>query len=109
MADDNLKEMNLRLERLEAKLDTIAGVSARADITEEDVAAFHKVQNAFWDDGVCGINETSPCVVKCTVFKDKRLIPVTKICDRECTCGPCNIERQIGQFGGLQRFSGFGG
>lgn len=111
MADDDLKEMSLRLERLESKLDTIAGVSATTDLTEEDVAAFHKVQNAFWEDGFCGINETSPCIVKCVVFKDKRLIPipVPRVCDRECICGPCNIQGQIGQFGGLKRFGGIGG
>lgn len=109
MADDDLKELNVRLERLEAKLDTVAAASSRTEISEKDVAAFHRVQNAFWEDGSCGINETSPCIVKCAIFKNKRLIPIPRVFDRECICGPCNIGSQIGQFGGLQRFGGLGG
>lgn len=110
MADDELKEVSLRLQRLEEKLDTVTRRKAADSLTASDIEVFHKVQNAFWEDGTCGINETSPCVWRCNIWKDKKIvpIPVPKPCDFECTCGPCNIGS--GAFGsGLARFGRMGG
>jgi hypothetical protein len=110
MADEKeLREVSLRLERLEAKLDTIGREPSVSALTEQDIAAYHKVQNAFWEDGSCGINETSPCVFRCNIFKGGTVVPLPrpKFCDIECTCGPCNLGG--GAFGGAVRFRGLGG
>ena len=106
MADD-LKEVVMRLDRLEEKVGTIARRTKVAELSAEDVAAYHKVQNAFWEDGTCGINETSPCVFRCNVITGGRVVPIPKPCDIECTCGPCNIWGPI--LGGGFRFRGLGG
>lgn len=106
MADD-LKEVVMRLDRLEEKVGTIARRTKAAELSVEDVAAYHKVQNAFWEDGTCGINETSPCVFRCNVITGGRVVPIPKPCDIECTCGPCNIFGPI--LGGGFRFRGLGG
>jgi hypothetical protein len=106
--EPGMKDLNLRLERVEAKLDALGGEPAVSALTEADVAAFHKVQNAFWEDGGCGINETSPCVFRCNIFKGGKVVPIkVKVCDVECICGPCNIGG--GGLGGGIRFRGLGG
>ena len=108
MADEmDLKEVSLRLERLEAKFDTQDRQPAVSALTEQDLAAYHKVQNAFWEDGTCGINETSPCILRCNILKDDLVVqlPPPTRCDIECTCGPCNL----GNLGGLAGLGGLGG
>jgi hypothetical protein len=107
--EGELREVSLRLERLEAKLETIGREPSVSGLTAEDVAAYHKVQNAFWEDGTCGINETSPCVFRCNILRDDKVLPLPrpKFCDIECTCGPCNLG--AGGFGGAVRFRGLGG
>ena len=110
MADEKeLRELNVRLERIESALETIGREASVGALTEADIAAYHKVQNAFWEDGSCGINETSPCVFRCNIFKGGKVVPLPrpKFCDIECTCGPCNIGG--GGFGGAVRFRGLGG
>lgn len=108
MADPDMKDLNLRLERLEAKLDVLGGEPAVSALSKADIAAYHKVQNAFWEDGTCGINETSPCVLRCNNWKGTKVIPIkVKFCDVECTCGPCNLGP--GAIGGGIRFRGLGG
>ena len=115
MADD-LKELALRLERLEEKLDTVGQAESVAALTEEDIAAYHKVQNAVWEDGSCGINESSPCVLLCNVFKGGRIVKVKwrRPPINECTCGPCMLDNlrdliDVGKLNQLQRFGGLGG
>ena len=107
MSDEILKEVVLRLERLEEKVGTVAQKSRASELTAEDIAAYHKVQNAFWEGGGCGINETSPCILKCHVVTGGRVVPIPKPCDFECTCGPCNIWGSV--LGGGFRFRGMGG
>jgi hypothetical protein len=107
MSDEILKEVVLRLERLEEKVGTVARKGRATELTEEDIKAYHKVQNAFWEDGTCGINETSPCILRCNVVTGGRVIPIPKPCDFECTCGPCNIWGPV--LGGGFRFRGLGG
>jgi hypothetical protein len=107
-ADPGMKDLKLRLERVEAKLDALGGEPAVSALTEADITAYHKVQNAFWEDGSCGINETSPCVLRCNVVKGSKIVPIKiKFCDVECICGPCNIGP--GGIGGAARFRGLGG
>lgn len=105
MADD--KELMLRLQRLEERVGLGSRELKAAKLTAAEIATYHKVESLLWEDGSCGINETSPCVFKCTVLKEKRLVPVfPRACDVECICGPCDIigpviRRGVGRFGGL--------
>jgi hypothetical protein len=108
MADgDELKDLAVRLENLEAKFGTISRRSKLEELSAEDVAAYHKVQVAFWEDGTCGINETSPCILRCNAINEGKVIPILKVCDYECTCGPCNIFGPMVNVGAL-RFRGLG-
>ena len=111
MAND-LKDVLVRLENIEKALSggggTVARKSKVAELSADDIAAYHRVQNAFWDDGTCGINETSPCVFSCNKVSGKKVVPVIRICDRECICGPCNIWGS-GILSGGGRFGGMGG
>lgn len=110
----DLKEMELRLERIEKAIATLAKPRGQATISEEDVAAYHRVRSVMWEDGTCGINETSPCVISCRIIdKICRIvpipIPIPKPCDFECTCGPCNVFTDFGILrGGFSRFGNFG-
>lgn len=104
---DELKEVVMRLDRLEEKIGTIGRKVNVSELSAVEVAAYHKVQTAFWEDGTCGINETSPCVFRCNIVTGGRVIPIPKACDFECTCGPCNIWGPV--LGGGFRFRGLGG
>jgi hypothetical protein len=109
MQDDALKELSLRLERIEKAIETLPRPTS-ASLSEEDLAAYHRVRNVLWDDGTCGINETSPCVISCRIIdKICRVIPLCRICDVECTCGPCNVFADLGVLrGGAFRFGNLG-
>ena len=107
MSDELLKDIAVRLERLEQSVGTVARRGKAAELSAEDIAAYHRVQTAFWEDGTCGINETSPCILKCNVVTGGRVVPIPKICDFECTCGPCNIWGPV--LGGGFRFRNLGG
>lgn len=95
--EDKFQELNLRMERLEQKLDTVARKPAAANISEEELQTYQKVKAAFFGpDGSCGINETSPCVIACRVcviqcIQCIQCIVQCVTCDVECSCGPCNI------------------
>jgi hypothetical protein len=104
MPEPTLKDVLLRLDRLEEKVGTISAAPKVARLSVEEVAAYHKVVTALWEDGTCGINETSPCVFKCNVVTGGKVVPVPRKCDVECTCGPCNVYGPA--FGGAWRFSG---
>jgi hypothetical protein len=108
MARDELKDLELRLENLEKRIGTVSRRPAAAQLSAADIAAYHKVQVAFWEDGTCGINETSPCILRCNVFNEGKVIPIPKPCDIECTCGPCNIFSPLASLATL-RFRGLGG
>ena len=86
---EEMKEVMLRLKNIEEKIS--APKAKVATLTAEEVTAYHKVMNALWDDGTCGINETSPCVFTCNVVTGGKVTPIPKACDVECTCGPCGI------------------
>jgi len=107
MSNDVLKDVVLRLESLEQKVGTVARKAKVSELTAAEVAAYHKVQNAFWEDGTCGVNETSPCVVRCNFVTGGKVIPIPKPCDFECTCGPCNVWGPM--LGGGFRFRSLGG
>ena len=102
----DLKEIMARLESLEGKVATVGRQTKVSELAAGDLAAYHKVQNAFWEDGTCGINETSPCILRCNVFTGGKVIPIPKPCDFECTCGPCNVWGPM--VGGGLRFRGLG-
>lgn len=107
MSDELLKEVVVRLERLEKSVSVVSPKTKVSELSQEDLAAYHRVQSAFWEDGTCGINETSPCVLRCNVVTGGRVVPIPKPCDYECTCGPCNFWGPV--LGGGFRFRGFGG
>jgi hypothetical protein len=103
---DDLKDVVMRLARLEEKVATVGRVTKASELSASDLTAYHKVQNAFWEDGTCGINETSPCIFRCNIVTGGKVIPIPKRCDFECTCGPCNIWGPV--LGGGFRFRGLG-
>ena len=104
---EELKEVMVRLESLEKKFDTVTRQTAVSKLSSKDIAAYHKVQVAFWEDGTCGINETSPCIIRCNLVTGGKVVPIPKPCDFECTCGPCNVWGMVR--GGGWRFGGLGG
>src|SRR5215203_1713053 len=111
MSNGDLKDLELRLERIEKAIDTLAKPARSGTaLSEADVAAFHRVREVLWEDGCCGINETSPCVISCIIVdKICKVIPIPQPCDFECSCGPCNIFTEFGTLnGGLARFSRLG-
>lgn len=106
---NELKDVLVRLENIEKALGaggTVAKKPKVSELSADDIAAYHKVQNAFWEDGTCGINETSPCVFRCNSSSGKKVVPIIRICDVECICGPCNLG---GLAGGNIRFGKLGG
>ena len=107
-ASDELKELNVRLKNLEAKLETVSRRNKVEELSARDIAAYHKVQQAFWEDGTCGINETSPCILRCNVINQGKVIQIPRSCDIECTCGPCNIFGPLVNAAAF-RFRGLGG
>jgi hypothetical protein len=109
VADDVLKELQVRLERIEKAIETLPK-TAKTALSEEDVAAYHRVRTAMWEDGSCGINETSPCIISCRIIdKICQVVPVCRVCDVECTCGPCNVFTDLGALrGGAYRFGTLG-
>jgi hypothetical protein len=111
MSDQGLKELALRIERLEKLLDTAPRRTPVEEISAEDMRAYLKVRNAFGEGGACGINETSPCIVLCRQPVTFCRIPqICRICDFECTCGPCAMcSFGGGGIGGGGRFGGLGG
>ncbi len=105
--------MELRLERIEKAIETIAKPRrGEVELSEADVEAYHRVRSALWEEGSCGINETSPCVISCVIVdKICRVVPIPlpKPCDVECTCGPCNIFTDLARvYAGLARFGTLG-
>lgn len=111
--NDELKELSLRLERLEKVLDTVPRRGSAEELSAEEIRAYAKVRVAFGEGGTCGINETSPCVIaclRCAPICRTTPIPICRVCDFECTCGPCAIcGAGGGGFGGGGRFGGLGG
>jgi hypothetical protein len=103
---NDLKKIIARLDSLEEKISTVGRRTKVTELAPADIAAYHKVQSAFWEDGTCGINETSPCILRCNVVTDGKLVPIPKPCDFECTCGPCNVWGPV--LGGGFRFRNLG-
>ena len=107
---DELKEVMVRLEKLEKQVSAGGGkASAMAAVSADEVSAYHKVRAALWEDGSCGINETSPCVVQIcrNPVCDRVCEIICRVCDTECTCGPCSVWG--GRLTNLSRFGNLGG
>ena len=79
---EEMKEVLLRLKCLEDKIGAISATpkAGVAKLTEAEVSAYHKVATALWEDGTCGINETSPCVFTCNVVTGGKVVPIPKTC-----------------------------
>ncbi len=113
MNDKGMKELELRLERIEKAVETIATQrSGLATLSTEEINVYHKVRTVLWEDGSCGINETSPCVISCRIVETAcKVVPILKCraCDVECTCGPCNVYADLDHIrGGFYRFRELG-
>jgi hypothetical protein len=101
---DDVKELNLRLTKLEQAIGGLAEQRSVTNLTADEIKAYQKVRDvmaANWGD-FCGINDCFRCVVvRCL----RCYTPLCRRCDIECSCGPCAIGT-LG--GGLQRFSDLG-
>ena len=106
--DDNVKRLEARIADLESKLAS-AGRPQATEITADEMKAYRKVRDviaADWGE-FCGINDCFRCIIqRCYRCYTPVPIPIPRVCDVECSCGPCNVG---GLSGGLGRFSGLGG
>ena len=107
---DDLKELSLRIEKIEKLLEGIAVERAptATELTEEEIAAFQKVRDVVASDWgkFCGINDCFRCVVvRCQTVCQIACDVLCNPCDVECSCGPCNIGGLRGRLG---RFSNLG-
>jgi hypothetical protein len=108
MADDEaLQALEGRIAALE---NALAGKtqSRVADLTDDEIAAFKKVQDVIAADygDFCGINDCYRCRL-CTVCSVCQICRVCRVCIFECSCGPCNIGGGgIGNVGGFNQFGG---
>lgn len=107
MADD-MKELALRIERIEKMIEGLAAERApvAADLTADEISAYRKVRDVVAVDygHFCGINDCFRCViVRCTVSCQICEV-VCRPCDVECSCGPCSpggLRGRINRFGDL--------
>jgi hypothetical protein len=106
---DDLKKLEMRIDKLESMLSSSARAREAADLTADEIKAYQKVRDVVAADygEFCGINDCFRCIVfRCLRCYEPVPIPIPRPCDVECSCGPCNV----GRFGGgAGRFSGLGG
>lgn len=110
--DERVEELELQVKELSQKLDALTSGGRRrvADLTEEELATYQKVQDivaADWGE-FCGINDCFRCIQICRVCKVCQVCQVCAVCINECSCGPCSAGPMAGG-GGLGRFGGLGG
>lgn len=107
---DEMKELSLRIEKIEKMLEGIAAPRAPAatNLTQEEIAAFQKVRDvvSVEFDKFCGINDCFRCiVVRCQTICQTVCDVICNPCDVECSCGPCNLggglRGRVGRFGGM--------
>ena len=106
-ASDELKDLAVRLKNLESKLETVPPRGGRG-VDGKGHRRLPQGSAGVLEDGTCGINETSPCILRCNVINQGKVIPIPKPCDIECTCGPCNIYGPMVNAAAF-RFRGLGG
>lgn len=109
--EDRVEELELQIKELSEKLNAVTGGGGRrvADLTEEELATYKKVQDivaADWGE-FCGINDCFRCIQICRVCRVCQVCQVCVACVHECSCGPCSGGTIGG--GGLGRFGGLGG
>ena len=109
MADDEaLQALEGRIAALE---NALAGKtqSRVADLTDDEIAAFKKVQDVIAADygDFCGITDCYRGGL-CTVCSVCPICRVCRVCIFECSCGPCNIGPGggVGNVGGFNQFGG---
>ncbi len=105
---DEMKELSLRIEKIEKMLEGIAAERApAADLTKEEIQAFRKVRDVVAADLdlFCGINDCFRCIImRCQRICDVVCDVICRPCDVECSCGPCNVgglRGRVSRFGGL--------
>lgn len=108
---DNVKELSLRIERIEKMIEGIAIERApvKSDLTKEEIKAFRKVSDMVAVDfgHFCGINDCFRCiVVRCQSICQVVCDNICNPCDVECSCGPCGLGG--GLRGRVNRFGGMG-
>lgn len=107
---DEMKELSLRIDRIEKLLTDIAVERApvATELTKDEIAAFQKVRDVVAVDygKFCGINDCYRCIItRCATICQVVCDIVCNPCDVECSCGPCNIG---GLRGRVSRFGGMG-
>ena len=111
---DEMKELSLRIERIERMVESIAverAPSAAADLSADEISAFRKVRDVVAQDfeRFCGINDCFRCIVTRCGFLCEFVCGRGGPCDVECSCGPCGFGGGGGGFGGrVNRFGNLG-
>ena len=106
MAQDKLKDLEGRIEKIEQSLS--GGMTREAvEISPDEMKTFMKVRDVIAADfgEFCGINDCFRCTLcrSCFVCGTCR---ICRACIVECTCGPC---LRGGTMGGVGDFTQFGG
>jgi hypothetical protein len=106
---DDLKALQQRIDKLESMLAQTTKSREATNLTADEIKAYQKVRDVMAADygEFCGINDCFRCIIqRCYRCYTPVPIPIPRVCDVECSCGPCNVG---GLGGGLGRFSGLGG
>lgn len=111
--DEQTKKLEARIVELEQKLSAVPRRAEPAQISAEEVQAFHKVRDMIAADwgGFCGINDCyRPFCLPCyRCIGGGGACLCIRNCIHECVCGPCaSIAGGLGGQGG-GGFGGFGG
>jgi hypothetical protein len=106
---DEMKELSLRIQKIEKMLEnlTVERAPTAEELTEDEIAAFQKVRDVISADfgKFCGINDCYRCVVvRCQTVCQTVCDIICNPCDVECSCGPCNVgglKGRVSRFGKL--------
>jgi hypothetical protein len=110
--EETVKRLEAKVVELEKKLSAVAPArAAPADITADEMKAFHKVRDIVAADfgDFCGINDCFRVTSRCITASHSSFRCIVR-CINECVCGPCNnCFSGGGGVGGGGTFGGFGG
>jgi hypothetical protein len=108
MAQDPVQRLEMRIVELENQLKQLRASREAVNLSADEIQAYRKVREALaidWGD-FCGINDCMRCIIlRC--WTGGPIVRCIRICDVECTCGPCSLGGGI--LGGGGRFGTLGG
>ena len=103
----NMKELELRLEKIESLLTATASSKTKLEnLSEDELKAYKKVRDviaADWGE-FCGINDCFRCIIVRCIVQCISCDIVCTPCDFECSCGPCGyggMQGRVGRFRNL--------